>query len=328
MSAINAINCLANVKNTGVVPCPLDPEFISGAIMVPKGAQFDVTTNSGNFLTTLTALFYNSSKLARYYPFYDFEKITDSSDKLTLQSMPNGAKHPVREGYNDLMFQYFDGGLSKHQAARTFNGTAWDWFFIDTNPRTGANTLYGILGSTGNMMRAFPCNPGGFFWAHPITFNTGTERTGYNLQYSFLQKYSNDLIASLALPFDMPTALPGLADAILGASATVNATPKSFNVTLLSPQGTDLGALNSVALASGSMWTASNAGTAAAIVVTSATWVPSTTAGVPGYFTLLLATTGYPTPPAPVLINLAVPATLAAAGFDYESTGALSIASV
>ena len=114
MGALNAISCLNTVGNTGNPKCAFDPAFISGALMAPTGTVIDPSANSNNLLTTMTALFYNASKAARVYPLYDFEKITDSSDKLTLQSMANGAKHPVREGFNDWMFQYFDGGLIKH----------------------------------------------------------------------------------------------------------------------------------------------------------------------------------------------------------------------
>jgi hypothetical protein len=331
INALNTINCLGLVKNSGVPSCPLDPQFITGAIMVPRGSQFDVTANTNNVLTTLSALFYNASKTARFFPFYDFEKMTDSSDKLVLQSMPNGAKHPVREGYNDHVFQYFDGALTKHQAARTFNGSNWDWYYIDTNPNNGQQNIYGIVGSGPTMLQAFPCNPGGFFWAHPITFNTGTERTAYMLQYSFKQVYTNDLLAAFACPFTFETALPGLNDVIVQASATVSAVTKVFNICLVGRTGTDIGALNSAALSGSSgiaLWTAAAAATPGTpTTITGIVWVPSTVTGVPGYFQITVSTP-YPTPPAPMLFNLVAPAALVAAGVDYESTGALSIASV
>lgn len=325
MPSINQVICVGSVGNTGVPLCPLDPGFISGSIIVPKGTEIDVTSLQSN----LAALLYNASPTARGYAIYDFEKITDASDKLQLQSMPTGAKHPVREGYNDHTFQYFDGALSVHKNLRKFNGSEWDFYYVDTNQRNGTNTIWGIIGSTASKLRAYPTNPGGFFWAHPITPNTGTERTAYMLQFSFLQKYNNDLAACVAAGFDLPTTLPSLNDAILTASATVNGTSGKFNVTITSPTGVDIGALNSAAWASASLWNCKLASSGATIAISGApVWTPSTTPGVPGYFVVTVVTTSpYPTPPAPVLINLAVPATLVAAGLDYESTGALSIAS-
>ena len=110
----------------------------------------------------MSAQFYAASKSGRFYPLYDFEKPTDNSDKLTLQSMPNGAKHPVREGYNDWMFQYFDGGLTKHNNLRLFNGTNWDFYFVSTDLQTGLQQLIGIADSTGTKLQSIPCSPGGF----------------------------------------------------------------------------------------------------------------------------------------------------------------------
>lgn len=325
MAGINQINCLNLVKNSGIQACFLDPKFMSGSIHAPRGFQFDVTANTGNMQTTLAAAFYASSKAARLYPFYDFEKPTDASDKLTLQSMPNGAKHPVREGYNDWSFQYFDGGLTQHQAARTFNGSNWDFYFIDSDPqRSGIMKIYGIQGSTSSMLRAFPVNPGGFFWAHPWTLNTGTELSAYMLQYSFLQKYTNDLIRFVEVPFDFPTVLPGLQDVVL-SSPSANATPGSFNVAVTSLMGTDIATQNATALAVAGLWTANNATSGASITPSSVTFVPPVGTAL-GYFTIAMPTTAPPYPASGnVLINLGVPATLVAAGLDYESTGAVSI---
>lgn len=333
---INYNNCLGTVKNTGVPQCYTDTSFITGAIIVPRGTVIDGTTVS--ITTSLTNLIYNASKTARGYTAYDFEKVDDSSDKLVLQNMPNGARHPVREGWMDLMFQWFDGGITKNQAMRTFNGSNWDFFFIDTNPMNGQSNLWGIYtinSSTGlvvpNKIQAFPVLPGGFLWTPPQKPNTGTERTAYTTQFSFKQTYWADQIAAVSCAFDFPTTYPGLNDVVVAASATVNATPGSFNISLVSPLGTDIGALYNAALSGTgkSNWTVANAATAASITITSVTWVPSTVSGVPGYFTIVVPTTAppYPVSPAPVLINLVNASILQAAGVPYESTGALSIAS-
>lgn len=331
MATLGAIQCLTNVGNTGNQPCFFDPAFITGAILAPRGATLDASASGGVVLTTLTANFYNASKAARWYPLYDFEKPTDNSDKLVLQSMPNGAKHPVREGFTDWMFQYFDGGLSKHNKVRLFNGTNWDFFFIDTDLQTGLQRLIAIQGPSANILQAVPVNPGGFFWAQTWGLNTGTERTRYELQFSFNQRYLNTdgLTQFVAVPFTFDTALPGLTDVIVGASATVNVTAKHFNVTLVSPLGQDIGALYSAALGAGAPSAGKWVGTGVTglpLTITSATWVPSTTSA-PGYFDILVAATNYPTPPAPVTLNLAAPSVLVAVGVDIESTGSLSIAS-
>lgn len=335
MAALNALNCLQTVGNSGNPKCTFDPAFISGAILAPTGSIIDPTANSGNILTTMTSLFYAANKAARFYPFYDFEKPTDSSDKLILQSMPNGAKHPVREGFNDWTYQYFDGGLTKHLNARTFNGTNWDFYFISTDLQTGFQQLIGISDSTGTKLQAIPVNPGGYFWAHVWGVNTGSERTKYELQFSYNQRYMNlkGVTSFLTLPFTIESSLPGLTDVNVLASVTVSIITKHFYVTLVNPTGVDIGSLYASVIGAGvssaAYWTGAAVATPGLpYTITSATYVPSVVAGVVGYFDILVGATNYAAPPAPSYINIAAPMVLAAVGIDYESTGALSIISV
>lgn len=321
MALIGAINCLSSVGNTGNPVCYFDPAFLSGAVLVPRGASYDTTANSGVVLTTLTGNFYNVNKAARWYPLYDFEKPTDNSDKLVEQSMPNGASHPVREGFNKWMFQYFDGGLTKHNNIRLFNGSNWDFFFIDTDLQTGLQRLIGIQGSTANLLQGFPCNPGGFFWAHPFKPNTGTERSAYELQFNFSQRYTNTkgLIQFQSVPFTFDTSLPGLVDMNIQASTTVNGTAKNFNICLVSPTGQDIGALYTTFFTTSSNWVIKTAAGVSLTITGSPTWTPSPDGIQPGYYTIVIGATGYPTPPAPIVFNTVPPATLVAGGIYYEA---------
>lgn len=325
MAQIGAINCLTGVGNTGNPLCYFDPAFFSGAVLVPRGASYDTTANP---LTTLTANFYNVNKAARWYPLYDFEKPTDNSDKLTEENMPNGASHPVREGFNKWMFQYFDGGLTKHVNARLFNGTNWDFFFIDTDLQTGLQRLIGIQGSTAGLLQAYPCNPGGFYWAHAWRLNTGTTRTDYTLQFNFAQRYTNTkgITQFQAMPFTFDTSLPGLNDLSIIASTVVNATPKNFNISLVGSTGVDIGALYTTQFTSAANWVLKTAAGVALTITGSPTWTPSPDGIIPGYFTIVIAVTGYPTPPAPIVFNTVAPASLVALGVYYEAIP-LSIAS-
>lgn len=326
MAILGAISCTTGVGNTGIQLCAFDPKFIQGAILAPKGYQLPVA----NLSTALSALLYNTSKTGRGYPVYDFEKVTDSSDKLVLQSMATGAKHPVREGYTDLMYQYVAGGLSLLKNLRLFNGSNWDFYLIDNDPL--GQKIMGITGKTAGNLAPFPSD-GGFFWAHPWTPNNGTEIAGYNLQFSTKQIYTNDLINFVSFAGDLPTAFPGLTDAILQANAVASVVAKHFYINLLNPLGVDLGAIYATALGAGvgsaALWNGAAAATPTLpYTITSSTWVPSTNPALPGYFDILVAATNYATPPAASLMNLGVPSALVTAGVDVESTGALSIPSV
>lgn len=326
MATLGAISCLSSVRNTGVPQCFCDPKFLSGALLVPKGTTL-TTTSLAAFTTALTASLYVAAKTARTFPVYGFETPKFSTEQKVVQSMATGQKHVVREGYNDWSFQFVNGGLSLLQALRTFNGSNWDFFFIDADPL--GQKIFGINGTAPNTLKAIPSD-GGFFWASPWNPNDGSKVAEYDIQFVFNTKYANDTVnfVQMAPTFDFPTSMPALNDVVVTASATVNATVKSFNICLISPLGTDIAALYSTVLNSGAMWAQCTVvATGLPLTVTSATYVaPVGTA--PSYFTLLLAATNYPTPPAPVFINLSVPSVLVAAGVNFESTGALSIASV
>lgn len=321
-NTIGQIKCLTGVGNTGVQPCFLDFKFLQGAILAPKGFEFDTTT----LQTTLTAAFYNASKSARLYPIYGFEAPKDDSEKKVVQQMSTGQKHVVREGYSDLSFQFVNGGLSLLQQLRKFNGTNWDFYFLDDDP--SGNKLMGIQGSTASKLKAIPSD-GGFFWAEPPVFNDGSKISEYMIEFCFKSKYLTDGMQFIVSDFDFPTTLPGLIDVNIVASTTVNATSGSFNVCLVSPTGQDIGALHSAALAAAGIWTGKVHSSQAALTAGSTpTWTASPDGIQPGYFTVKFATTGpYPTPPATIDINLVAPAALAATGTDVESTGALVIAS-
>lgn len=326
MALLNAISCLTTAGNTGIQTCFCDPKFIQGAILAPKGTVLTTSTLSA-FQTALTNGIYATSKSGRMFPIYDFESPKDGSESKIVQSMANGAKHVVREGFNQWGFQYVNGGLSLLQNLRKFNGPNFDFFFIDNDP-TGQK-IFGIQGATANTIQAIP-STGGYFWAEPWKLNDGSKITGYEVEFCYNTKFINDQVAYVQMPinFDFPTSYPGLDDAIVGGASVVSAVSKTFNITLLNPLGVDLVALNSVALASPAMWAGCiTTPGGLPLTVSTTTFFPAIN-GQPAYMQLVLAVTNYPTPPAPLLINLSVPSVLAAAGLDFESTGTFSIASV
>jgi hypothetical protein len=289
MATIDSFPCISNVGNTGIQPCSLDYKLLQGAYLGPKGDEIDVT----NLQTALAAKVYNPNKSARWYPVYGFETPTFNSEKKTIQTMANSAKHVVKEGFADWMFQRTIGGLSAHKALRLFNGPDWDFMFFDNDPK--GQKFMGITGSAATKLKMIPSDQG-FFWADYWTPNTGSAVAEYTSQFVFDGKYVNDLVRGVQANFDLTTMLPGLIDVNLVASATVNATSGSFNICIVSPLGVDIGAKYSAALAAPGAWTAKNTATSAAIVPSGATWVPSTTSGVPGYFTVVVPTAAPPYP--------------------------------
>lgn len=313
MANLNELQCLTTAGNTGIGSCFMDIKNIVGAILAPKGYELDVTT----LQATLKAAALNSNAATRLYPLFDFETTSDSSEDKTVQTLGTGAKHVVREGFNDWTFHYVEGGLSLHQQARKFNGNAWDFFFIDAE-----NKILGIAGSTSTKIKAIPTT-GGFFWANPYKLNDGSKITEYGLQFVFNVKYSNDLVKFVKADFDIPSTIYGLENVdLVGSSA---GTPGSYGVVAkTSSVGTNLWDLFATELASASLWKATNKETGGVIAITSVTAGSSVNKNF--VFALNTSDADYPTTGQHVNIDLEVPATLDAAGVEgFVSTGATTI---
>lgn len=322
MSSIDQTTCLVGVDNTGVVPCPLDFKFPQGIVIGPKGDQIDVTANTGNLQTTLTAKFYAASKSARWYPVYNTLMVQDNSDAKQEQTFPKGSSFVVVEKFNKWKMQWYRGAFNLMKSLRKFNGDNWDFMVLDDDP--AGQKLLGIQGSTSNMLRMIPSD-GGRIWTDPWKLNDATKITEYFTEVVFNQKYATDLGHMVQATFDYPTTLPGLINAKL-SSPSANATPGSFNIAVTSDSGQDLAGLYSLILNNIALWTCVNHATSAAITINTITYVPGT-GGANGYFTFAVTVTAPPYPATAVNVdfNLVAPAALVAAGLAIESTGLVSI---
>lgn len=268
---------------------------------------------------TLIAGARNTNKALRLFPIKGFEAINDASEGLQVQTMGYGPKHPVREGFNDWTFNYTVGGVKRHQSLRKFNGDGNDFLFWDDQ-----NTIWGTSGldNTGAAgLKAIPSD-GGFFWAHPWKANTGSEVTGYTLQFVFNPYFVNDMVEFATAGFDIATTVNGLVD-VLVTSPSANATSGSYNLmavtagaktNLASIYGTELGVIGA--------WSAINTQTGLAIAILTATYGANVGgAGIGGWVLALDKTdANYPaTAGFKITFALASPTALAALGvLDYE----------
>ena len=312
---LNQLNCLQTAGNTGVGSCFLDFKNIIGAILTPKGWEVDVTA----LQTNLLAATHHVNKAQRIYPIYGFESTTDSSEQKTIQTLGNGAKHVVREGYNDWTFEYVSGGLSLLSKLRLFNGSAFDFLFIDADMK-----ILGIQGSTATKLKAIPSN-GGFFWANPWKLNDASKITQYMVQFVFPIRYVNDpgLVSFINAGFDLPSTINGLQDVNL--SGVADATSGSYDITALTAATqTNLGDVYDVTLASAALWVANNTATGLPILINSVAYNATAKTYV---LALSKVDANYPTGAgATITFSLAAPATLQGAGVDgYETAVTVAI---
>lgn len=307
---VNKLDCLITAGNSGVGTCFFDLRNMVGAILAPKNYEIDVVDLQAN----LIAAAHHASKANRIYPIYDFTNTTDNTEEKTIQTMNTGAKYPVREGDNDWKFQYVDGGLSLLKELRKFNGTSWDFYFIDAE-----NKFIGIEGSTETKIRAIPSR---FFWADPFKLSDGSKITEYLLQFVFEVKYLNDYYAIAAADFDIPSIINGLQNVTLKAESS--GVPGTYDVTVLTTATkTNIGDIFGDSLADPDLWVALEFLTGNAITILTVVYDEDTKKYKLG---LDVADPDYPGVGEFLLLNLNAPAVLQAAGIDgYESVAAAKI---
>ncbi|MFL5807938.1 MAG: hypothetical protein ACJ749_00375 [Flavisolibacter sp.] len=317
MATLNKLSDLSTIGNTGVGGLFFDPKIIVGAFLCPKGFELDISSIQAN----LVAATHNSTKRSRIYPIYDFLSPKDATEDKIMQQFNTGAKKPVREGYNDWSFQFVQGGVDLLQSLRNFNGSLWDFIFVDS-----LNRLIGITGSSATKLRAVPSD-GGFFWANPWKSNDGTKVTEYMVQFVFNVKYLNSQLAFAEAGFDVQTTINGLQD--VNITAVDGGTPGTYKISAKTKVGLNLADLYPTILAGGSApakWTAKNATSGADCTITSIAIGTDTNGDACFVFVMLTSDTDY-SGATNIKFDLTSPATLQAAGVDgYESTGAATVA--
>lgn len=211
---LGKLDCLAGAGNTGVGACFLDIKKIVGAFFAPKGYELDLTMDLQTQLVDATCA---PSKANRLFPIFDFKALTDGTEKPVIQTFPDGSKAYVRDGFNDWMFQFINGGASLTKELRKFSKYAYDFFFIDADGK-----LLGIDGSDDTKLRAFPSD-GGYQLTLPWKPSDGSKVTEYMIQFVFNSKYTTDQINFVYDDsFDIVSTIKGLQNVIVtGVPETV-----------------------------------------------------------------------------------------------------------
>lgn len=295
-SILNVPACqAAGAGNTGVPPCYFEPKNIVGAIIVHPTKAY--TAAQVTDLATFKAALLADALVVgngRIFPVFRFNAITDNSEDATVQTTGYGEKSISREGDYDWTFQYFDGGACLNANLRKFNDLKYKVFFVDRD-----NNIFGTKNSSGDFVGITTS----FIFTHKWKVNDGTNSTTYRIQFSLPKPEEiNDAgkLAFVAANFDFETEIKGLLD------LEVYQISLAFGVATVGVRlncgKTDLHATYATELADTNLWVVTDAN-GATVVISSVTDNP--TAG--GWD---IAFTGTGTH----YINLAAPATLAAAG--------------
>lgn len=316
MSLLNSLDCIDEAGNTGIGTCFLDFKKIIGAILTPKGFILTSTNlaTSASLITALQAASLATLKANRIFPIGNIVNAEDNSSGLTKQTFGYGAEAPVRDGINNWVFQYVEGGLSLHKKMRQFNKTsAFDFLFIDDE-----NKILGTLSPDGTGLMAIPSM---YFWAHQWKANTGAAVSEYKLEFAFLPQYVNEMVAFAKADSDITSQVKGLVDVNV-TSPSANVTSGSYNVVAKTADtGFNLSEIYSAELADVAVWKATKTSDGSVIAILSATY----SAGIGG-FVLALDKTD-PNYPASGTVTIAgeIPSTLATNGVVGYEFGSVAI---
>jgi hypothetical protein len=305
MSILNNKNCGADGGNTGFGDCFIDLKNIVGGILVPSSRAYSAseTETAATLLAAIQADILAAASADRVYPLASFEGLTDNTEDPTIQTLGYGGLAVTREGLYNLTFQFVQGGLCLSKSLRKFNSSTRSVLLFDS---TGL-----LIGwKSGTDLKGIPLD---MFYQRPFRLNDGTNVTNYATQLVFKPQYLNDLIGFVEMSIGDLSALKGLQDIVLSEAAGSNLPVLKIKAKT-GCAGTDLYDLFSTELASSSLWTAKNedgetiAITSVAVDAGLKAWTVTVDSGDPNY-----PVSG------PVIISLAAPAVLAAAGIEgYE----------
>lgn len=314
---INIPLCESQQKNTGFCKCTINLKELVGSFIIPKGKHLTQTEllpeNIGDTLATLIL----ESPSKRLYPFSGFVAINDSSEDITSQSYGYGKKVKVRDGNNNWVAEYRNGGLGLSNAMRSFDQSQnkYDVLFIFKNTLVGTKKV--VAGDI--VMAGIPMDS---LEAYVWKISDGSKETSYRFGFSFEPQYVNELVAAVEYNTGdiILKDLKGLQNINLSKIATTTSTVK---VKVATDCGENLGELYAQELTTNTaLWKVSNAATSASIPVT--TVVYNSTDGI---FTVTFDTssTNCPAVGASINVTLDTPDTLNIAGIaGYEVIKAVS----
>jgi hypothetical protein len=324
MANLNTLPVSAATKNVGLTAKSFDPRNIVGAILTPKGYKISKTVVTSTLQAQLLSDAQAASKISRVYPISNLLGFKDNSEKKVEQQFDYGGKVTVRDGAYTWSFMFVKGGQPLQQALRAFNGSDWDFLFVDQK-----NVLIGTKYVDNAGVEYIQAISSIEFYAEPFGLNDGKKVAEYNLDFSFFSNLVNDNLSFVAdASFDILNTVKGLIDVTLVPATEV--TSGSYSLIIKDKMGINLyGQLS--ALLSGVNKTnlkITNASTGAAITITSST-ANATLDNNNGGFDIVLDKTDpdYPTGSVKVRFDLIDAASLYTANvLGFESAGYVDIA--
>jgi len=180
---LNQPLCATQFGNTGFGDCILEPGKIVGAFQVPSTFQI-----AAGDVGTLQTFLQNKAYAAigtRIFPYHNWKSVTDNTEDVSITTTDYGSKYITRDGFYDLTFRYFAGGVLLHQDIAKNAGSGKYFIFYDD-----AGNIFARKSKSGSatVLKGIPVD---IFYVKPWRVATGADAAIYELRFIIDPQYMN-----------------------------------------------------------------------------------------------------------------------------------------
>lgn len=223
MIKANQSNCISDIKGLGTLGCKIDYNYPTQFGLLEKGASIDLTNDE---LTQ--ALIDGLVKSRKLQVLPNHNSYTNESEETVYETLPSGAKLPVRNGLYEFMPMYAKGSCFSN-ALSSLGSKSWTLIIFDLDDN-GESRIWGNV-SSDNKFTGFDLE---LVNVENRTFNDGATSTKTPLRLQLSTKGSKRLQSKgkfLSSNNDVDfSEIGGVNDVVLNATNTTSA---GFSVSAL-----------------------------------------------------------------------------------------------
>lgn len=203
---LNDPGCNAGkVGNTATPSCAINPDLITGFMLVPKDKVF-TSADVPTFITDVRTLC-TAGIATRVFPFFGIINMDDKTPEISMKESGYGGKTPGPDPRRNWVFKHDAGGLLHQLSLRKFNkshGYSVMWF--DQNNRVWCTKTSTAGEITGISLE--------YFLAHPVKWASGKDAPAeYMIEFGMSKPIEmNENLVSFNLGANPEDSFQGLRD--------------------------------------------------------------------------------------------------------------------
>lgn len=233
MVLINQKDCLVSRKNLGLSDCIIQEGRLTGFIIVPKGWNIDLTTDTFNLAYLNTQI-----QLGNFVPVLSAVEATNGTPEATTEEYQGGIKSVVRNGLPEYTFKYLKGGWKFASALYSYNSfQAFDVLFVFSS-----GTIAGA--TNGTTLTGFDL---GMLNSGTYMFTDGSVSSSVTISMQLINEtqFNKDvaMLDSSVLDFNVNSDVSPITDILITGRADVSEAKVYFKPVFETNQATTLGGI-------------------------------------------------------------------------------------